>query len=169
MTIIACIIYCIIMMTALNKICNLCIQIFYQKIKNVCSFKSQAFGWRVIKAVEPQLCVNVDRKRATGPRCQLPHSLHNMPARLKAHYRSLTSEHTHSSINFCGQRHCESSADWQVNVEYHTGWATEREEKSKRRKKKKGIVRRAMAAIQSPRSMRTIIPLFQSTPSSSLC
>ncbi len=48
------------------------------------------------KAIEPRPCANVDRKRATGPRCQLTHSLHNTPTGLKTCYCSLTYEHTHA-------------------------------------------------------------------------
>lgn len=42
--------------------------------------------------------------------------------------------HTRSSINFWGQRHCESSADWQVNVECH--WLCDRKRGKKQEEKK---------------------------------
>ncbi len=88
------------------------------------------------KSIEPRPCVNVDRKRATGPRCQLPHSLHNTPTGLKTHYRSLTYEHTHALALTSVANGIVRVLQTDRSTSSATGCMTEREEKSKRRKKK---------------------------------
>lgn len=106
-----------------------------------------------------------------GPRCQLPHSLHNTPTRLKAHYRSLIYAHALALTSVANGIKRVLQTD--RSTASATGCVTEKEregeKKSIGKKEKKGIVQRAMAAIQNPRSMRTIIPIFQPTPSSPLC
>ncbi len=87
------------------------------------------------KAIEPRPCANVDRKSATGPRCQLTHSLHNTPTGLKTCYCSLTYEHTHALALTSVANGIVRVLQTDRSTSSATGCVTDREEKSKSRKK----------------------------------
>ncbi len=92
------------------------------------------------KAIEPRPCANIDRKRTTGPRCQLPHSLHNTPTGLKTCYRSLTYEHTHALALTSVANGIVRVLQTDRSTLSATGCVTEREEKNKGRKKRRKVL-----------------------------
>lgn len=70
-----------------------------------------------------------------GPRCQLPHSLHNTPTRLKAHYRSLIYEHALALTSVANGIKRVLQTDRSTAIA--TGCVTEKEREGKKKHKKK--------------------------------
>lgn len=72
--------------------------------------------------------------------------------------------HTRSSINFWGQRHCESSADWQVNVECHWLCDRKRGKKARGEKRRKALCGEQWPQFRTHAAWGQLSPFFSPPP-----